>query len=108
MNRRVVALLLVVAIGLQGPILAYAAVATATMPAACQDALPGHGGNDSSSCCPQGLLPGVCCPGGLVLAGVGSAPVALLALPSHLLPIASGSVPIATERPAPLLRPPIA
>jgi hypothetical protein len=106
MNRRVIALLIVLAVSVQGPSLAYAAVATATMPAACHDHLPANGGNDSSSCCPQGLLPGACCSGGLVLAG--SAPLALMPLPVRLPPIAARSVPMATERPAPLLRPPIA
>jgi hypothetical protein len=103
MNRRVVALLLVLAIGLQGPILAYAAVATATTVSDCK---PDTG--SSSSCCPQGLLPGLCCAGGLVFTGVPSTPVTSLMLPLHLLPAASGSEPFATERPAPLLRPPIA
>jgi hypothetical protein len=109
MNRRLVALLIVLAITLQGPNLAYAAGAAAatTMPAACQDHTPGQSGNAGSSCCPQGLLPGLCCADGLVFTGVPSTPVTSV-LPSRLLPTASGSEPFATERPAPLLRPPIA
>jgi hypothetical protein len=108
MNRRLVALLIVLAINLQGPTLAYAAAAAATMPAACQDHTPGQSGDAGSSCCPQGLLPGLCCAGGLVFTGVPSTPVTSLVLPVRLLPTASGSEPFATERPAPLLRPPIA
>ena len=108
MNRRLVALLVVLAISLQGPSVAYAAAAAAkTMPASCADHILGQSGSDNS-CCPQGLLPGVCCAGGLVVTGMPSAPVTLPAAPSHLLPSPSGSVPFATERPSPLLRPPIA
>jgi len=109
MNRRFVALLVVLAISLQGPSLAYAAALTAkTMPAACAGQVLGHSGTDDSSCCPQGILPGLCCAGGLVFTGMPSAPITLLSVSLHLLPAASGSVAFATERPAPLLRPPIA
>jgi len=108
MNRRLVALLVVLAISLQGPSLAYAAAAAAkTMPASCASHILGQSGSDDS-CCPQGTLPGVCCAGGLVLTGMTSAPVTLRAMPLHLLPSPSGSTPFATERPSPLLRPPIA
>ena len=96
------------AISLQGPSLAYAAAATAkTMPASCATHVLGQSGSDNA-CCPQGMLPGVCCAGGLVVTAMPSAPVTLPVAPSHLLPSASGSVPFATERPSPLLRPPIA
>jgi hypothetical protein len=108
MNRRLVALLVVLAISLQGPSLAYAAAAAAkTMPASCAGHVLGQSGSDDS-CCPQGMLPGVCCAGGLVLTGMPSAPVTLPAVPLHLLPSPSGAAPFATERPSPLLRPPIA
>jgi len=107
MNRRLVALLVMLAISLQGPSLAYAAAATAkTMPASCASHILGQSGSDNS-CCPQGLT-GVCCAGGLVVTGMLSAPVTLPAAPLHLAPFASGSVAFATERPSPLLRPPIA
>ena len=96
------------AISLQGPSLAYAAAATAkTMPASCATHILGQSGSDDA-CCPQGMLPGVCCAGGLVVTGMPSAPVTLPAAPLHLLPFASGSVRFSTERPSPLLRPPIA
>jgi hypothetical protein len=110
MNRRLVALLIVLAMALQGPILAYAVTMTAAgsalaMPANC---CPGHGSDHSnyeSSCCPAGLLAGACC------AGVGTAilpsHVSLPAPPLHLLPWDSGSVWYATESPGPQLRPPI-
>ena len=107
MNRRFVGLLVVLAISLQGPSLAYAAAAAAkAMPASCASHILGQSGSDNS-CCPQGLT-GVCCAGGLVVTGMLSAPVTLPAAPLHLAPFASGSVPFATERPSPLLRPPIA
>jgi len=108
MSHRFVALLVMLAISLQGPILAYAGVASAkTTPAACAGHALGHG-SDDSSCCPQGIAPGICCAGGLLLAGIPSSPLAPPAVPSHLAPCASGSVAFATQRPTPLLRPPIA
>src|SRR3977135_773871 len=107
MDRRFVGLLVVLAISLQGPSLAAAGAATAqTMPASCASHILGQSGSDNS-CCPQSI-PGVCCAGGLVVTGMLSAPVTLPAAPLHLVPSASGSVPFATERPSPLLRPPIA
>ena len=108
MNRRFVALLVMFAMGLHGPILAYAGVANAkTMPAACAGHALGHGSNDSS-CCPQGIAPGVCCGGGMVLTGIPSTPTTPPTVPSRFVPSASGSVAFATQRPTPLLRPPIA
>jgi hypothetical protein len=108
MNRRFVGLLVVLAMSLQGPSLAYAAAATAkTMPASCATHVLGQSGSDNA-CCPQGMLPGVCCAGGLVVTGMPSAPATLPVAPLHLLPFASGSVRFSTERPSPLLRPPIA
>jgi hypothetical protein len=107
MNRRLVALLVVLVISLQGASLAYAAAAAAkTMPTSCADHILGQSGSDNS-CCPQGMA-GVCCAGGLALTGMPSAPVTLPAAPLHLLLSRSGSVPFTTERPSPLLRPPIA
>src|ERR1700687_2732218 len=97
------------AIGLQGPILAYAGTVTAkTMPAGCAGHTLGQSTNADSSCCPQGIAPGLCCAGGLVLTGIPSAPVTRPAQRLHLSPPASGPVAFATERPTPLIRPPIA
>jgi hypothetical protein len=109
MDRRSVALLVMLAIGLQGPILAYAGAVTAkTMSATCAGHTLGQSGNDDSPCCPQGLASGVCCAGGIVLTCVPCTPFTPPAVPSHVVPPASGSVAFATERPTPLLRPPIA
>ena len=107
-NRRVIALLVVLAIGLHGPTLAYAEAAAAKgMPAACAGHLLGHHGSHDC-CCPEGLLPSACCAGGLVLTGMPSATISPPAVPARLLPSDSGSLAFTTERPSPLLRPPIA
>lgn len=107
MKRRLVAFLVVLAIGLQGPTFAYAdAAAAKTMPASCAGHMLAHHGSQTC-CCPEALLPGVCCAGGLVLSGMASATVPPPATLSRLLPVSSGSVAFATERPSPPLRPPI-
>src|ERR1700739_1592687 len=112
MNRRLIASLIVLAIGLQGPILAYAttaisAVSTMTTPADC---CPGHesglAGNGCSSCL-AGVVAGECCGGSVVFAAILGSHISLLAPLLHLLPSESGSVSFATERPGPQLRPPI-
>jgi hypothetical protein len=108
MNRRFVALLVVLAIALQGPSLAYASAAAAkTMPAPCA----GHMLCDpcsNNSCCPEGMLPGTCSAGGIVFTGMPSMIVPPSVASSNLLPFTSDSPAFATERPSPLLRPPIA
>ena len=107
MNRRLVGLLVVLAIAWQGPSLAYASATGAkTMPASCA----GHLLCDpcgNNSCCPQGMLPGACYAGGPVFTGMPSAMTLPGAAPSSLLPFIADSVAYATERPSPLLRPPI-
>jgi hypothetical protein len=106
MNRRFVAFLVMMAIGLQGPSLAYAAALTAeTMPNGCTSHVLGQSG---SSCCPDNVGPGLCCSGGIVLGGAPSPLIARNSLAARLLPPDSGSVAVATERPSPPLRPPIA
>jgi len=108
-KRRFVAFLIVLAIGLQGPSLAYAAAVTAkTMPAGCAGHTFGHSGDDNRPCCPQGSAPGLCCTGGVMFTDMLSALVIALIVPVHRMPAASGFVAFATERPTPLLRPPIA
>jgi hypothetical protein len=108
MNRRFVWLLVMLAIALQGPILAYAGVASAkTMAAPCTGHALSQSGNDDSSCCPQRIAPGVCCAGGTVLTAIPSALPMPPMVPSRFVPSASGSVAFATQRSIPLLRPPI-
>jgi hypothetical protein len=107
-KRRFVAFLILLAIGLQGPRLAYAAALTAkTMPSACVGHTLGQTGHDNCPCCPQGSAPGLCCAGGIVFTGTPSALGIAIILPVYRLPAASGLVAFATERPTPLLRPPI-
>ena len=90
-NRRFVAFLIMLAIGLQGPSLAYAAAVTAkTMPAGCAGHVLGQGGQDESSCCPQGIAPGLCCAGGVVLSGPPGVFAARLAIRARLLPCSVG------------------
>lgn len=108
-NRRFVAFVIMVAMGLQGPSLAYAsAVTTKTMPPACAGQMVAQNGCDGCPCCPPGSGPGVCCTGGLVFTGIPSALIVPLVVPVYRLPAAPGFVGFATERPTPLLRPPIA
>jgi hypothetical protein len=112
MNRRFVALLLVFAIGLQAPIVAYAAAviptgSALTTPADCPGRVPGHSNTDTS-CCTQGALASACCAGSIVFATVVSFPVLPPALAGAPAPAAAHSVSFATESPGPELRPPIA
>lgn len=108
-NRRFVAFVIMLVIGLQGPSLAYAsAVTTKTMPPACAGQAMGQNGCDGCPCCPAGSAPGACCTGGIVFTGLSSALVIPLIVPVYRLPAAAGFVGFATERPTPLLRPPIA
>lgn len=109
MNRRFVAFLIMLAIGLQGPSLAYASALTAkTMPPASAGHTLAQSGTDNCPCCPQGGAPGLCCSGGIVFTGVPSALSVPLLVPVYRMPVVSGLVAFATERPTPLLRPPIA
>jgi hypothetical protein len=108
MNRRFVAFLIMLAIGLQGPSLAYAAAVSAkTMPAGCTGHTLGQNGHDNDPCCPQGSAPGLCCAGGIVFTGMPSVLFVPLMISVYRMPPASGFVAFATERPTPLLRPPI-
>jgi hypothetical protein len=109
MNRRFVAFLIMLAVALQGPGLAYAtAVSAKTMPTGCAGHTLGQSGHDNCPCCPQGSVPELCCAGGIVFTGMPSALVIPLTIPVYRMPAASGFVAFATERPTPILRPPIA
>jgi hypothetical protein len=108
MSRRIVTFLVIIAISLQGPSLAYsAALTTKAMPTGCASYLLGQNGHDNSPCCPDTLNAGLCCSGGVVFGGAPSLLVTHISLPARLLPPDAGSVAFATERPAPPLRPPI-
>jgi hypothetical protein len=106
MSRRFIALLVVLVMGLQGPILAFAAASPMAAGHCCPGHQSGTAGNGCTSC-PAGVLAATCCATNSVTTAMLSSPVSLLASPSgHLLP-ESGSVSFATENPAPQFRPPI-
>jgi hypothetical protein len=108
-KQRFVAFLIMLAIGLQGPTLAYAASLTAkTMPSGCTSQMLGQSGHDNAPCCPDNMGPGLCCAGGAVFGGTPTVVLARVLTPARLLPPDSGSAAFATERPSPPLRPPIA
>jgi hypothetical protein len=109
MNRRFVAFLVMLAIGLQGPSLAYAAALTAkTVPTGCASHMVGHSGHQNPSCCPDPMTAALCCAVGIVLGGASQLHPPRISTPTRLSPPESGSVAFATERPIPPLRPPIA
>ena len=111
MTRRFLALVIVWAMGLQGPLVAYATASTLAGAALSTQAdCPGGAARSSSgdsSCCPHSALASACCAGSVVFTTPG---------PFHLLPReallalsppAADALPFATERPGPELRPPI-
>ena len=112
MNRRLVALLLILAIGLQAPVLAYAAAPGGTGPSnatisACPDGTVLHDGSDRSSCCSHGAMPAGC----IAVCAVPMAPV-VLALPEFsfvldVVPPSGDSASFVGRDPVPLIRPPI-
>jgi hypothetical protein len=107
MNRRFIALLVVLVMGLQGPILALAAASTTAAAAHC---CPGHqSGTASNACspCPTGVLAATCCAGSPAFTATLYSQISLLIRPSSLLLSESDSVPFVTERPTPNFRPPI-
>jgi hypothetical protein len=109
MSCRFVAFVIMLAIGLQGPSLAYAAAVTSkTMRSDCASHMVDQSGHTNESCCPDNLSPGLCCAGGVVFGGTPTLLLTRISIPAHLLPPDSGSVAFATERPSPPLRPPIA
>jgi len=107
MKRRLTALLIVLVMGLQGPMLAHAAgSAAATAGHCCPGQASGNAGNDSSSC-PAGVLAGVCCLGSVSFTALLHLQISPLIPTPSLLPSESVSVSFATESPTPQFRPPI-
>jgi len=107
MSRRFIALLVVLVMGLQGPILAFAAAATTTVTAHC---CPGHdsgiAGNGCSPC-PAGVLAGTCCAGSPVFTARLDSQIPIFMPASTLLLSQSDSIAFVTESPTPNFRPPI-
>ena len=112
MNSRFIALLLVLAMGLQGPLLAYAAAPGASGPgtatiSVCPDGTVLQAGNDCSSCCSHGSIPAGCI---AVCAVPMATPVLAIvdwAFALEAAPPTSVSVSFVGQRPDPLIRPPI-
>lgn len=106
MSRRFIAFIVVLVIGLQGPILAFE-VASATAAAHC---CPGNeSGNASNGCssCPAGVLAGSGCAVSPVFTAMLNTQISLLIPPLSFLLPESDSVSFVTEIPAPQFRPPI-
>lgn len=107
MSRRFIALIVVLVMGLQGPLLAIAAVPGMT---ATGDCCPGHQtGHDGNGCppCPAGVLVGTCNAGSPGSTATLYTQVSLLLRPTSFLLLALDSVPFVTESPDPRFRPPI-
>jgi hypothetical protein len=107
MSRRFIALLVVLVMGLQGPILAFASASTTTAAAHC---CPGHElGTAGKGClpCPAAVLAGTCCASSPGFTAILYSQISLLIRPSSLLLSKSDSVPFVTESPPPNFRPPI-
>lgn len=107
MGQRLVALLVVLVMGLQGPVLAYASGSAAPTAAhCCPGTDTGHSGNGCSSC-PDTVAAGACCAGSAFFATMTDVPTSLTVAPPSLLLTQAGSVSFATECPSPQFRPPI-
>jgi len=106
MSRRFIALLVVLVMGLQGPIVAFAGASPTAAGHCCPDHRSGNAANGCTSC-PAGVLAATCCAANSASTAILSSPVSPVAPPTgHLLP-ESGSVSFATENPTPQFRPPI-
>ena len=106
MSRRLIALLVVLVMSLQGPFLAYAAASTTAAAHCCPGQESGIAGNECPPC-PAGVLAGACCAGSPVFTAILYPHISLLVSSSRLLLSESDSVPFATESPTPRFRPPI-
>jgi len=107
MSRRFVALIVVLLMGLQGPLLAMAAAPgmTTTGPC-CPGHQPGHNGNGCPPC-PAGVPVSTCSAGSLVSAASPGTQISLLMRPTGFLLSQLDSVPFGTQSPDPRFRPPI-
>jgi hypothetical protein len=107
MKRELIALILMLAMGLQGSMAAFAATALST-PAACQTTAMAHSAASQDSCCPKGQRAMSCCLD-LCLSTVGAA------MSSVAITLSSAPASLQAARPpiffsrgdSPLIRPPI-
>jgi hypothetical protein len=112
MHRRLITLLVVLAMGLQGPIQAHAAASAGAQPtmSAAADCCPAHAferAGRGCSHCPAVMLHGDCSAGCVVITAILNSGLSLPAASAQLVPWESGTTPFATESLTPQLRPPI-
>jgi hypothetical protein len=107
MKRGLVALILIIAVGLQGSMAAFAATSP-LMSTDCQTTATAHSGTSQDSCCPKGQRAMNCCLD-LCLATVGAtvSPIALtwFSPPAKLQAAKTSS--FSSRGDSPLIRPPI-
>ena len=112
MRRRVIALLLTAAMGLQGPLLAYAAAPGGTGPgsatvAVCPEGTVLQAENDCSWCCSHGSMPTGCIAVCAVPMATPEIATVIFAFALTDAPPTSAAVFFVGPRPVPLIRPPI-
>ena len=107
MSRRFIALLAVLLVGLQVPILTFAPGATTTAAADCCPGNElGHAGNGCPPC-PAGVLAGMCCAASSFFTASFGSQASPSVSSSRFLLIESGSTPFVSESLTPNFRPPI-
>jgi hypothetical protein len=107
MKRELIALILILAIGLQGSLAAFAAT-SALMSTDCQSTAAAHSDAAQDSCCPKGQRAMSCCLD-LCLSTLGAtvSPIALTSLDRPSEPLASKPAIFSSRGDSPLIRPPI-
>jgi len=109
MKRQLIALIVMLAIGLQGSLVAFAGISP-LMTTDCQTAGASHSGSSQGSCCPKGHHTMSCC----LEACVGTVAGAVMATPRVLKSVGSQpllqqflSTRFSSRGDSPLIRPPI-
>jgi hypothetical protein len=107
MKRELIALILMLAIGLQGSLAALAATSP-SIPAVCQTAAAAHADAVRDSCCPKGQYAMSCCLD-LCLSTVGTiaSPISLIWFDRPSEAAATKSAIFSSRGDSPLIRPPI-
>lgn len=113
MHRRVTAVVILLVMSLQGPLLAYAAAPSAadlvnSTTSHCPDGTPLPIGTDCSSCCSHGSMPAGCMAACAVPMATPNTFTPLAMLSHDAAPPTSGGAPFIGRDPTPLIRPPIA
>jgi hypothetical protein len=109
MKRQVIAFIVMLAIGLQGSVVAFAGISP-LMSADCQGAVVSHSDASQDSCCPKGQHAMSCCLEacmGTVAGAVTTMPQALNWLGSAMLVPQLLSTRFSSRGDSPLIRPPI-